>query len=221
MTTCRNLSMLAVFALILLTSACQEPGAETPTRADAPVTTATETATPSALTANSVAVQTPDDEQVVVFHLDGDPRIEMGGQALRSERKGDKRKYYLEGGAQVAEVKYKDDSFKVRTPDADLLWKIKLYDDKVKISDNEENLNPYTLRPREDDRVKVKLDPDDIGQINFYRDEGRIKVKDVHDAERFASHTDRYSSAYGVLLMDNIGAQEKYIIMAELMALGR
>jgi len=217
MKTLRHTPVLAIFVLLLMT-ACQEPAVEATSRPEAPVA---ETATPATRTASSIVIETPDDQEVVVLHLEGDPRIEMGGQALRSERKGDKRKYYLEGGGQVAEVKYKDDSFKVRTPSADLLWKIKLYDDKVKISDNEENLNPYTLRPREDDRVKVKLDPDDIGQINFYRDESRIKVKDATDAERFASHTDRYSAAYGVLLMDNIPAQEKYIIMAELMAMGR
>jgi hypothetical protein len=218
-TLCKTFAVVSF--LVLLMAACQEPAADTPIQADESSEIASETIPTASSTSNSVVIETPDNQHVVVFHLDGEPRIEMGGQVLRSERKGDKRKYYLEGGGQVAEVKYKDDTFKVRTPSADLLWKIKLYDDKVKISDNEENLNPYTLRPRDGDRVKVQRDPDDIGQVNFYLDEGRIKVKDNDDAERFASHSDRYSSAYGVLLMDTIGPQEKYIIMAELMAMGR
>ena len=60
--------------------------------------------------------------------------------------KSDKKKYYDSNDNVVYEIKYKSDGFKLRTASSDLIWKVKLYDNKVKISDNEENLNPYEIK---------------------------------------------------------------------------
>lgn len=57
-----------------------------------------------------------------------------------------KRKYALDNGPEVLEVKPGEGEFKVRRPDGSLLWKIKLDPNKIKVSDNEQNLNPIELR---------------------------------------------------------------------------
>jgi hypothetical protein len=57
-----------------------------------------------------------------------------------------KRKYALDNGPEVLEVKPGEGEFKVRRPDGSLLWKIKMDPNKIKISDNEQNLNPIELR---------------------------------------------------------------------------
>jgi hypothetical protein len=57
-----------------------------------------------------------------------------------------KRKYALDNGAEVLEVKPGEGEFKVRRPDGSLLWKIKMDPNKIKVSDNEQNLNPIELR---------------------------------------------------------------------------
>ncbi|MCV6629474.1 MAG: hypothetical protein OIF50_06410 [Flavobacteriaceae bacterium] len=67
--------------------------------------------------------------------------------SFRSEMvKSDKKKYYDQDNQVVYEIKYKPTSFKLRTPSSKLLWKVKLYENKVKISDNEENTNPYEIK---------------------------------------------------------------------------
>jgi len=70
--------------------------------------------------------------------------------------KSDKKKYYDSNQTVVYEVKYKDDSFKLRTASSDLLWKVKLYEKKVKISDNEENLNPYEIKKLDSGESKLE-----------------------------------------------------------------
>jgi hypothetical protein len=205
----------------LLPAAC---GGGSSGRAPAPAVNSSSPPAGDAATAGKIKFKTPDEQTVVEFKPQGDAfKIEFsnGGQAqvLRSalSDKG-KRKYELEGGALVAEVKPGDDGFKVRTTDGRLLWKVKTAADKIKISDNEENLNPFELVRKEDDRVKIKRNETELGEVKFYRDRQKVKVKDAGERELFDANTDNYSAAYGVLLLEQIPAQERYIIMAELLA---
>ncbi|MFK7813892.1 MAG: hypothetical protein AB8B59_15460 [Maribacter sp.] len=80
------------------------------------------------------------------------------GKLTSKMTKADKKKYYNSDNTVVYEVKYKDDSFKLRSSSSDLLWKIKLYENKVKISDNEENLNPYEIKKMENGESKLEKD---------------------------------------------------------------
>lgn len=165
-----------------------------------------------------VKVKTPDDKTVVEVKIDGDPKIEFAGKVIRSETKNDKRKYTLEGGSQVAEVKIKDsEGFKVRTNDGKLLWKIKISADKIKISDNEENQNAFELK-KKDDGSKIERNETKLGEVKFYKDRQKVKVKDEADKEIFDSNTDKYSQAFGVLALDEIPEELRFIIFAELLA---
>ena len=173
--------------------------------------------------AGKIKIKTPDDQTVVEFKPGGENvKIEFttSGQAkvLHGDiRDSGKRKYTLEGGSMVAEVKPGDDGFKVRTPDGRLLWKVKISEGKIKISNNEENKNPFVLSIKENDRVKILRDETEIGAVKFYRDRQRVEVKDTAQKELYQSNTDRYSAMYGVLMMDQIPDAERYIIMAEIL----
>lgn len=140
------------------------------------------------------------------------------GARYVGEQKGDKRKWRRADGAAFAEVKAKgDDDFKLRTPDAVLLWKVKLTPDKIKISDNEENQNPFVLKLGYEDKAKILAqDESEIGAVKFYGD--KTKVKDAADNELFAIDTQRRSAAWGVLAMDGIPPAHRAIIAAEIMA---
>ena len=165
-----------------------------------------------------VKIKTPDDQTVVEVKIDSDPKIEYGGKIVRGAAKGDKRKYTLEGGSQIAEVKIKDEGgFKVRTNDGKLLWKIKIDADKIKISDNEENQNAFELKKREDG-AKIERAETKLGEVKFYKDRAKIKVKDASDKELFDVNSDKYSVAYGVLALSEIPEDLRFIIFAELLA---
>jgi hypothetical protein len=181
----------------------------------------------SAASSDRIKIKTPDERAVVEFDVKADEaRIEFnsGGQTkvLRGDLKDTgKRKYELEGGGLVAEVKSDADSFKVRSPEGKLLWKVKLADDKIKISDNEEGNNAYVVESKSAGRTKVFQNTQEIGKVNFYPDRGKVKVKNATENELFESNTSRHSAMYAILLMDRMAESERYIIMAELLARGR
>ena len=140
--------ILMAFAIIF-SNACRDNSADlkpidVPNNQTANSTAPTETKTYD----TKVKIKTPDEKDVLEVKIDGgNIKLEYGGKVVRSELKGDKRKYFYEAGNQIAEVKTKDaDGFKVRTADGKLLWKIKIAADKIKISDNEENQNPFEIK---------------------------------------------------------------------------
>jgi hypothetical protein len=150
--------------------------------------------------------------------------VRAGSRHVVGQTKGDKR-YYHRGSASgeaFVEVKISDTGFKVRTPDSKLLWKVKVADDKIKVSDNEENLNAWTLKTKYDDRVKVE-DPaeHEVGEVRFSAETGKIKVKDAADKELFVLQSGKRSAAYGVLLMTVVPEQYRDVIIAELIARGQ
>ena len=206
-------SFLALLLLISFILACRS-SSTTPTKTQPNNPTSTNNYS------TKVKIKTPADKDVVEIKIGGDDtKIEYSGKVVRGDLKdSDKRKYSLEGGSQIAEVKMKDaDGFKVRTNDGKLLWKIKISNDKIKISDNEENQNAFELVKR-DDGAKVEQNENKFGEVKFYKDRQKVKVKDANDKELFDSNTDRYSVAYGVLLLDKIPEDLRYIIIAELLA---
>jgi len=155
-------------------------------------------------------------------------KISVNGQELKfivkgteyqSKLEGDKRKYAVKSGNIIAEVKYKDDAFKVRTPSGDLLWKIKLYNDKVKISNNEENQNGYEIKLSDNDKVKLKKGEETVGEAKLKIEKKFVEI--TSSTKSYTITTKKISLAYGVLLIDEIPENIQYIIFAELIAKGK
>jgi len=207
-------SLFAILVLISFLLACST--SSTPTNPQSTNNDPNQNKTYS----TKVKIKTPDDKTVVEVKIDGnDTKLEFANKVVRGEMKdSEKRKYTVEGGNQIAEVKTKEaDGFKVRAPDGKLLWKVKIDSDKIKISDNEENQNAFELK-KKDDGGKIELNENKLGEVKFYKDKQKVKVKDAADKELFDSNTDKYSIAYGVLLLDKIPEELRFIILAELLA---
>lgn len=126
--------------------------------------------------------------------------------------KNDKTKYYDPSGDVIAEIKYKETGFKLRKPDGTLLWKIKIKDNKIKISDNAENKNPYEIKKKEG-KYKIKRMEQEQGKVTF--DGNKVKIKTGQGVFQLTSNADSY--AYGVLAIDEISVEHRLIIMAELL----
>lgn len=211
-------SLLTIFLLVGFSNACRENSTDRKAATNTP-SSPVNTGSTNKDYALKVKIKSPDDKTVLEIKFDGkDTKLEYGGRVVRGELKEDKRKYFYEAGGQIAEVKSKEaDGFKVRTTDGKLLWKVKISPDKIKISDNEENQNAYELVKKEDG-AKVEQNEQKLGEVKFYGDRQKIKVKDAADKEIFDSNTDKFSTAYGVLLLDKIPEEMRYIIIAELLA---
>ncbi len=157
----------------------------------------------------------PDGSVVVSIKYDGSKvSISYGSHTITAKTKGNKRKYMM-NGALVAAAKGDGDSFKLKNKDGELLWKVKLAPDKIKVSNNEDGNNAYVVKSRPDG-FKVKRNEDELGKVNFYGDKKKIKVKGATGDALFKANADESSALWAVLLMTDIADAERYIIMAEL-----
>lgn len=142
-----------------------------------------------------------------------------GGVRLIGEPAGDKRKYRRgAGGPAICEVKPGDAGFKLRTTDGKLLWKVKLAEDKIKVSDNEENANPYSIKTKYPDKAKVvDAAEKELAEVRFGPD--KTKVKGADGAELWVTESPRRRSAsFGVLVLERIPEEHRAILMAEILA---
>ncbi len=126
--------------------------------------------------------------------------------------KEDKRKYYDQNNTHLYSVKYKDDGFKLRNGTESLLWKVKLYDGKIKIANNEEMTNAFEVKLKEDNRIKVEEAGEEIFSLRIPTETNApVKIGDEYLVSGLG-----YSTAAGVLKLEKLTPDESYVIMAEL-----
>jgi hypothetical protein len=224
-------TLISIAVLSLLLAACRGEQDDF-----VPATPAPTPGTPAAAATPSVA-PSPAAGAVLVRGTDGSEALtvgESGGvvdigytdgtgrHALRGEEKDSgKRKYAMDGGAVAYEIKPAEDGdgFKLRNAAGQLRWKVKVYPDKIKISDNEENKNPFELKVRDGGRVKVVAPGDrEVGNVRFDSAASKIEVENASGAKQFEVASSAASGAYGVLLLDSIPQPERAILVAEILS---
>ena len=145
--------------------------------------------------------------------------IVIGEDYFRGIIKNGKRKFYTKTGETFAEVKFKDDGFKLRAPDGTLLWKIKLKDDKIKIGDREEMNDPYELKIANSYYAKLIRDGEEHGSITLNPDYSLARVDGKAGNYTFAGRELTFSPA--VMLIEEIPTIHQLIIMTQLIHEGR
>lgn len=205
--------------LILLLAACGNEPVET-----------VQPQTSAEAAPNASTVRGADGSELLTIHASGHgvkiTFLENGTKRtlLGEDKESGKRKYSVDGGPVLFEVKPDDDSegFKLRGADGKLLWKVKVTPEKIKISDNEENNNPFELKMREGDRLKVVAPGDrEVGNVRFDRAATKTEIETAGGATKFVVEGSRPSRAYGVLLLDSIPEVQRYILAAEILSRGR
>lgn len=196
------------FALVLLIAACGQPAEEAvaPTAA-APSPAPSAAASPSPSSASPLAVTTNDGQRVLDVAISGtDVTVTYDGGVLHGRRKGEKRKY------ESVEVKYGEDGgFKVRTLEGKLLWKVKVTPEKIKVSDNEENANPFEIKIK-DRKVKVYAPGERLlGEV-------RVRGDHVEVGDKLRAAGTDAAAFYGVALLDGVPPRDRAVIFAELAA---
>jgi predicted transcriptional regulator len=137
------------------------------------------------------------------------------------QTKADKKKYYNKNNNVVYEIKYKSDGFKLRTASSNLLWKIKLYDTKIKLSDNEENENPYEIKIVNVHEAKLVRGDIKIARTTYNLNSQiqTVKYEDNSRSSVSAKVPYSYSNAL-VKAISEIPSDQQQIIISELKAKG-
>ena len=143
----------------------------------------------------------------------GNVTIAWANEVLHGRLKEQKRKY------DSLEVKFGEEGgFKVRTLDGKLLWKVKVTPEKIKVSDNEENRDPFELKVK-DGKIKVYAPGERLlGQVRSKTD--HVEVEDAAGVEKYRGAGTKAEAFYGAALLVSIPARERAVIFAEL-AIGR
>lgn len=137
--------------------------------------------------------------------------IYAGSKKYISKTKPDKHKFYTNGDL-TYEVKFKSEGFKLRDKNSDLLWKIKIYADKIKVSDNEENVNAFEIKKYEE-KIKIKRNNEELYTIQL-KDSSII----ANDKVVYTLSSNQMSYAYAVMAISEIPEDQKLFILAELLA---
>ncbi|WP_271769560.1 hypothetical protein [Aquimarina algiphila] len=201
----KKIYTVALLCLFLIASSCK---------------TNTENNASKETEANHVVETTNVDAQMVISTATGekiggftlDPlTIYAGGNKHTSKNKPDKHKFYT-NGSMVYEVKFKSEGFKLRDKNSELLWKIKIYPDKIKISNNEENENAFEIK-RYEDKIKIKRNEEELYAIQL----GSSSVI-INDEALYQLSSDQDSYAYAILAIKEIPEDQKIFILAELLS---
>ncbi len=156
--------------------------------------------------------------------------INFGNQKAVLKARADKknRVKYKEASADgsekalIAKVKIKDDSFKLVNDAEALLWKVKIRDGKVKISDNEEGQNSCEIKMKSEDKGEIRNSSGtEIGNVRFYSDSQKLKVKNAEGNEILSAKEVPFSSAPGVILFEHIPVKHRMIIISEILRMGK
>ena len=167
-----------------------------------------------------IKIKDDKDREVLSLKRRGDDlKIEIAGKSpevLRAKKKeSGKRKYELEGGGVVCEIKYDGSDFKIRKTDGSLIWKVGIDGNKMKWRRTESGDSPYALKISDSEQVKILVKEQEIGRVKFYGD--KVKVKDAKGVTRFESNTSATYPMFGALLFTDIPLRERALIMGELM----
>ena len=135
-------------------------------------------------------------------------------------KSAEKKKYTDHTDFVLMEVKAKHPaSFKLNTHEGRLLWKVKLRDDKIKISHQEDGSDAYELKKTQKGAIKLIYKEQELGSAAPNAKGNKIQMKQGEE-EVFSVESAQNSFAFALMLAAEIPLEEKYVLMAELLARG-
>ena len=165
-----------------------------------------------------ISVGANNGKDVAIVYYSGGQRHDLVG----NDTGGNDRDYQIDGGGMVLRARDYSYGFKIVTPGANKVvrWKVRLYPDKIKICDNDDDVAPRRIRTESPTRATLAGPEEEaLGEIVFDGKETVVKTSD--GKERYRKATGKLEPSYAVFLFDRMPLTEKYIVMAELMARNR
>lgn len=153
----------------------------------------------------------------IVYYENGD-RHDLTGTARTVA--GD-RDYTLDGGQRMLYAADRTYGFKIEDGNRNAVrWKVRLYPDKIKIADNDNDVAPRRIRTESPERATLAgPNEEPLGTITY--DGTNTVVTNSDGKVRLTKATGKLEPSYAVFLFDRMPTTEKYVIIAELMARNR
>ncbi|TAD93208.1 MAG: hypothetical protein EAY75_01265 [Bacteroidetes bacterium] len=121
-------------------------------------------------------------------------------------------KYLNHLGDILAYIRYEPDAILCYNADKKLAWKVNILSDKIQLSDNAENNNPFEIRLADNGAYKVFSNNKQIGEVVCKQ--GVLTAK---GNRRFETLLKANHPAFGLLLLNDVPEEWRMILMAELL----
>lgn len=220
--------LTAIFFILFFATGCGSDNKAASTNNSATVVSDKTSASVKEEAIEKLKFKTPEDTEALYIKRYSDhEKLEINFEGVTAElkaRSNDKgRLKYKESSqgqdkAVVAEVKYKEESIKLVDEKEQLLFKIKFSEDKIKIANNEDMTSPFELKTKSPEKIEIRdSSGNEIGNVKFYADTGKLKVKDNQEKEILVIKNFKLSAAPGVILFKDIPAKLRCIILNEIL----
>lgn len=207
----KNICLSTIFGLVLFSCGNSSTG-NSETYSNKPTTTpATQASSPTSAflyISDSGNIQLAE----IVLEPGGSCRINTKNGTFFGEKKGDKLKYYDQQNNFRYEIKYKESSFKIRDQNSSLLWKIKTYDNKIKLSNNEEMENPIEIKLKNDQKIVVSKNGAEVQTIRIDPSKSPLNISNQYFSN--GSFKNNYHAA--IMNLTELSSDEKYMLISEL-----
>jgi|GEM_PF-1319290 len=140
-----------------------------------------------------------------------------GNYELKISRDAEAYIFSLRSPKETYKLKEKDLKYKLYDPNGKLRFKVKLKpgDNKMKISQMEEDPAPWSLKKKvPENKYKVTKAEKEIGKVKYYPESNKIKVKDTGDGEVCSLKTDRLCSCPVVCLFTELDEKDRLLLFA-------
>ncbi|MFC2126304.1 hypothetical protein ACFLU5_16030 [Bacteroidota bacterium] len=197
-----------IFALFIVLTACGSNKQEQTTIESSPVNQ------PGSI--ENFYISDADQLQIAAITIGEINEIHIGNEYLfRDCKDGSKCKYRNEDGKTVYDVKYKDEGFKIRDPEGNLLLKVKTSNGKIKIGLDEEMEDPYQIKLPSPDKASLVNSDKEVGQARMGQDALPVKVTDGKNTCYIAGP--RKSQVKVVIALPDADLKLRIVLLTELL----
>ncbi len=139
--------------------------------------------------------------------------------SLEARNKGERRLYTKDGLA-FAEARTRGNTTKITSPSGVTLWVLKQAGRRLRVARGDAEASPVIIARPSPDRLRVMRDESELGRVTHDASHSRTKVREPEGRVVFDCIAPGFSSMYGVLLMPDLSADDRAVLMSEILLLG-
>jgi hypothetical protein len=126
---------------------------------------------------------------------------------------GSYRRYEAPGSRPIAKARTSGSSIVLASPQDEVLWRITRRGRRLRIGAGRHDPEPFIIARASEHRLLVRRGGEVLGRVQF--EGGRLKIRNARGEVLFVARGARLEPFYGVLLLTEIPADHRAVLLAE------